>query len=544
MRYNKMSWRLYPLFGALLLLASVVMAGCGSGENGSSPTDPTVTFGTPNELTTLDPINSQEPYTLQVIGQLTEGLVTLNGENKLVGDLARDWDHDSDYTTWRFQIREGVRFHEHPVFDSLGSGRTLDAEDVRYSFERAVSSESYPAFVLAGVVEGVGAYQNGDSDHVSGFTVVDSLTFQIELSRPDPSFLHRITSPWFGIYPDEVQKLEGQTFGQDAFIGTGPFELVSRSDTRVRLRRFEDYWGATKGNVEELEFRVVKNDQLRLQELRNGNIDLMRAPTSLLSTVTKEGTLELQQSADLEGERYNTFNSSFIGFNSNEMDRPLRRAISHAVDREELANTITFGSGRPTIGTVPDGMEYDPLSAEGWHDPEQARRLVEKSSYAGQPIELLVHGQKNVGQLGELVAQQLSEVGIEIELNNLSYNTVVQRMIDGNTEAFALSLEYVYSAPAPILFDVFHSGKTPAPNFWRYESAKVDSMLVRLRGVAEQSKSNKIAHEIERTVAQDAPAAFLYQLRKLALHRPTVSGISFNGHSIPLLWNVKVQTET
>lgn len=526
-----------------VLLILGPLSGCGSEQDSSGTEDATIRFATSNELTTLDPIDSQEPYTLQVIGQLVDGLVTLNQENELVGDLARDWSHDDDHTTWRFKLKQDVQFHDHPVFENPGE-RTLDAEDVRYSFRRAVSSESYPAFVLSGVVEGASEYGSGGADQVTGFTVVDSLTFEIELSRPDPAFLNRITSPWFGIYPDEVQELESGTFGQDVFIGTGPFQLRERSDTRVLLQRYDAHHEPVSGNAERVEFRVINNDQLRLTEIQNGNVDLMRAPTSLLSTITEEGGLTLQQSQQsLEAERYDTFNSSFIGFNTEELDRPLRRAISRALDRSELVNVITYGAGQPTLGTVPREMGYPVLTPENWRDLDLARELVRRSSYTpnqSPPVELLVHGQKNTRRLGELVSQQLEEVGISVAIDQLEYNTVVQRMVSGNTEAFALSLEYVYSAPAPILFDVFHSSKTPAPNFWRYENPSVDSMLARLRSTADQSQSNELARKIEQSVARDAPAAFLYQLRKLALHRPSLSNVAFNGHSIPLLWKVNV----
>ena len=165
---------------------------------------------------------------------------------------------------------------------------------------------------------------------------------------------------------------------------------------------------------------MINNDQLRLTEIQNGNVDLMRAPTSLLSTITEEGGLALQQSMDLEAERYDTFNSSFIGFNTEELDRPLRRAISRALDRSELVNVITYGAGQPTLGTVPRGMDYPVLTPENWRDLGMARELVQKSSYTpdqSSPVELLVHGQKNTRRLGELVSQQLSEVGIEMTLD-------------------------------------------------------------------------------------------------------------------------------
>lgn len=212
--------KLYLLLMALLIIG--VLNACRPTEQTKSSE---LIFGIENDLTNLDPIKSQEPYSLQVIGQIFEGLVTLNNKNELEPLLAERWTHSDDFKTWRFEIRKGVFFHED---DAFGAQRTREvtAEDARYSFQRIVSKDSYPSFVLADAIVGVKEFQEGTASDVAGLRAIAPSTLEIQLQQSEPSFLHRLTSPWFSVFPKEVVALGPDVFGRTKAIGTGPFRLV------------------------------------------------------------------------------------------------------------------------------------------------------------------------------------------------------------------------------------------------------------------------------------------------------------------------------
>lgn len=532
----------------LLLIIVISLSACQKKEQKKLAE---LTFAIENDITNLDPIKSQEPYSLQVIGQIFEGLVTLNGKNEIVPVLAESWTHNNDYTVWQFKIRKGVFFHED---DSFGAKRTreINAEDVLYSFQRIVSKESYPAFVVSDAVEGVADYQAGKAKEVSGFRVMDPNTFEIRLQQPEPTFLHRITSPWFCIFPKEIVEKGPDVFGRVKAIGTGPFKLIQRNDTDVILERNPKYWQQISGNVERLRFKVVKNEQIRLTELKNGNITMMRLPLALMPGVLAESGASGQQdypltapfNNDFTVKAFPTFNTHFIGFNCDKLDTHLRRAISLAINRKEIVNTITFNSGVLSTGTVPIGLlGYQPPYPGDIYNLELARKELKESKIDPKKrhIELLVHEKDNTEQLGQLIQGQLKQIGLEVDIKKLDYNTVVGKMIKGDTEAFALALEYVFSAPEPILNNIFNSAKIPVPNFWHYRNSKVDADLNKLRKVEDRAESNSLSQSIEKQVIDDAPVAFLYQLRNLVIVRKGISNIAFNGHSIPLLWETRIE---
>jgi len=531
-----------------LVLTATVVFQTGACRRTPATDQRAIVVAVENDLVNLDPIRSQEPYSLRVIGQVFEGLVGLSANNEIIPGLAESWSHNETYDLWTFEIRPDVYFHEDPA---IGPERTraVDAEDVVFSFQRVVSKDSYPAFVLADALEGVETFQEDTSAGLSGVRATGPMTVEMALVKPEPSFLHRITSPWFAVYPREVAALGPDVFGRSRVAGTGPYRLVSRMDNEVVLARHERHWqGAPE--IERLIFRVIKNEQIRLSELRNGNVDIMVLPVALAPAViagspssTGEYPLTRFYRGRFNVESFPTFNSHFIGMNCDRLDVHVRRAISLGINREELLRAVVHGTGAVTAGTVPVGLlGYQPPYPGDIFDPEEAREALLRSSFrpANDRIELLVHEKDNSEQLGQLVQAQLARIGITVDLVRLDYNSVVGRMIQGETQAFALALEYVFSAPEPTLNNIFHSDKIPVPNFWRYRNPLVDRGLDDLRLIGDRSLANELARHVEKQIIDDAPAAFLYQLHNLVVHRSGISGVSFNGHSIPLFAGLRL----
>ena len=504
-----------------------------------------------NDVTTLDPIRSQEPYSLRVIGQIFEGLVTINADNGLEAVLAERWSHNETYDVWTFEIRRGVYFHEDDIFGEQRT-REVTAEDVAFSFQRLVSPESYPAFVLADTLAGVSEFQAGETPNVAGIAVVAPHTVEFRLQQPDPTFLHRITSPWFTVFPREAVALGPDVFGRAKAVGTGPFRLVRRTDTEVVLDRNDGYWRPVDGDVERLVFRVIRNEQLRLSELRNGRLGIMALPPALIPAVVDPDrpagddeavALRSDLAGAFEALVFPTFNSHFVGFNCDRLDVHVRRAISLGIDRQEIVSAITRGGATLAAGTVPRGLlGYEPPYEDDVHDLDRAQDELRQSSFRPDldRIELLVHEKDSSELLGQLLQAQLARLGIQVTIRQLDYNTVVDRMIQGETEAFVLALEYVFSAPEPILHNIFHSSKIPVPNFWHYSNPRVDAALDGLRAVGDRETANRLVRDIERQIINDAPAAFLYQTRHIVLFRTGVTGVAYNGHGTPLLWQVRV----
>jgi ABC-type oligopeptide transport system substrate-binding subunit len=127
-------------------------------------------------------------------------------------------------------------------------------------------------------------------------------------------------------------------------------------------------------------------------------------------------------------------------------------------------------------------------------------------------------------------------------LNKIDFNTVVDKLVKGQTEACSIWFQFVYSAPGPIL-DVFKSTNIPVPNFFHYKNPSVDAGIRKILSEENRQEANRLAREVEKQTVDDAPCACLYQLNDLMIFRKTISNLAFTGLGVPLLYDTRLETE-
>jgi ABC-type transport system substrate-binding protein len=493
-----------------------------------------LTVALDSDLERLDPLTIKSPKTFIVSWQIFEGLLALDENGTLIPELASKWE-TTDNQTWRFTIRDGVRFQNSPIFGPGGKGRAITAEDVAASYTAFCGATAYPAFLLTDILEGCADYNVGKASKVSGIRKTGPMTVELVLTHPESYFLHRLSTAWIAIFPQEALQLANKDqWGLSSVVGTGPFALVSNSDTEIKLTRNPDYWDKTAvGAVRDISFRVVRNDQARLNAVRDGSADLTQlTPTLFPAVLNPDGSLKSGLADQLRLVRYPTFNSHMIGFNVTSLpDVHLRRAISLGIDRKRIADTLFFGNARINGGTVPLAMHgyVSAIPVDSLYDPAAARKELAQSSYRGQDIELLVNDQAGSEQIGQLVQAELRAIGVNIHLTKVDFNTAVGRVVKGEAPMFSMYFDYVFSSPELILVNMFASDKRPVPNFWQYSNQKVDTELASLRTLDRKLSLIRSA-EIEAKVVRDAPAAFLFELDPVLIARKGLAPIKVNAH--------------
>lgn len=506
-----------------------------------------LTFGVEVEISHLDPTAAHQPFVERVIGQVVDGLVGLNSKNEIEPVLAERWEHSDDFKTWTFRLRPNVYYHA-SLGGGAGKAKLVTAHDVAIVYSRTLRPDSFPSFILAGVIKGSNEFQKGLAAEVSGIRVVDDRTISFELDRPHPLFPYLITAPYFGIYdPSAIEESTGQ-LGKSVISGTGPFQLVSRSDDKVILKRSRNYWRKTTGNIETLEFVVIKNDKLRLDALRGGQIDAMLAPLSVLPSVVSivEGQSSLNsewKSRGVQLTEFQTFNSYILGFNVDLLSAPLRKAIAGALDRNELIRLVANGAAKPQVGIVPGSIykfqskltDSKPIAADT--NPSIVGAIPTQAS----SVSILVHDRDASETAGILIQAQLKKAGIESNVIRTDYEAAIQRMVQGNFQMVVMPFSFVFGTPAPILNSLFHSSKIPAPNFWRFKSAKVDGMLDELQRATTIEAASNLAADVEVEINADPGAISLFRSDFLILHKSSVRGLAFNGHSTPMLFDTTVK---
>ncbi|HAB15206.1 MAG TPA: ABC transporter substrate-binding protein [Verrucomicrobiota bacterium] len=505
----------------------------------------TLRVGLETEITTLDPAKTLDPHVSRVVGQIFEGLVGLNENNEVVPLLAESWESNTAGDIWTFKIRAGVPFHESGLFAPQKS-REVTADDVVFTFNRIFSKDSQISFVLDGVIKGTAEAKKGEP--LAGVKALSPNSVQVELQSPDPLFVNRLTSVLLAIVPREVGALPSGEFGVKKTVGTGPFRVDSVTQSEATLSRNPAYWRKTSGNVQKLAFRVIKNEQLRLQELKNGQVDLVRVPASLADGVVAGSTANgaVQLKPEWQSFHYSlvrTFNVIFLGFNCPKLDLDFRRAVTLGINRAEIATLAPGGLIEPAMGPVPLGLSgYKPPFAKDIMDVDAAKAALATSTAAAKKdgFDILVHEKDSAEQVGQLLQSQLAKIGIQARLTKLDYNTVIQRMISGEFDSFIMSFEYIYGTPGPIVSMLFSPQNIPVPNFTRYNNPKVNALLDGYKSAKGVETANDLAQKIEQEVVADPPATFLFQNKMLLVYPPKLSGVKVNGHSVPLLWEASL----
>ncbi len=514
----------------IVLLGQLAWSSCR--QRPSAQSSQPLVFALESEPERLDPLTIKSPKTFPVAWQIYEGLLDLSPDGKIEPRLAEAWETE-DFQTWRFTLRQAY-FHSSKLFGTSGTRRQVTADDVVWSYTAYCAPGAYASFLLSDTLKGCAKHNAGEAETVEGIRAIDLHTVEMSLIEPDPFFLNRITTAWPAVVPREgYEPAVADKWGFELAVGTGPYRLVSRSDTEVVLARNPDYWSSDRiPQIDKIVFRVIKNEAVRMAELRKGGLDIVSVPPALYpSVLDPEGHLRPAYSKGYSVKTYPTFNHHLIGFNIEMVpDVHLRRAMSFGTDREAIVRELLSGFADVINGPVPSVMPGSVEVAGSLFSHERAREEMALSHYQGETLELLVHDLASSERVGEIFQQQMKEIGIQVELTKLDYGSVVQRAIRGEVPLFSLFAEIVFSSPEPLLINLFSSTKIPVPNFWKYSDPWMDEQLASLRRVGALEERLAKSVELQRKIIDDAPAIFLYSEQHLLLQSRRTRNLQVNPH--------------
>jgi peptide/nickel transport system substrate-binding protein len=380
----------------------------------------TTVFGE-SQPNTLDPHAGARADEFQVFRNVCEGLTTYDPVTlEPVPALAERWEISEDGTVYTFTLREGVTF-----FD----GSTLDAADVKYSLDRLSNPDigiSYTASLVLGGVVGwaearppaPAAVAEGTptpeppvrAEGMSGVEVVDDLTVRITLRAPLSAFLVRLTLPSGAI----IAEGSGDDFSAGP-VCTGAYQVSEFvPNDRLVLAANENYWGGAP-EVKQVTIRVIPEASSQVIEFEAGGLDIARAPEADLPRIRADEALNAQLVEIASLRNYNLR----INLKDAKMGNVLvRRALSLAIDRQAIIDTVLAGQGVPADGLYPPGLTtFDPDFAPFPYEPETARALLAEAGYP-DGIELTVRTDQDETENRVLnaVAAIVAEAGITLNV--------------------------------------------------------------------------------------------------------------------------------
>jgi peptide/nickel transport system substrate-binding protein len=438
--------------------------------------------------------------------------------------LATEASASSDAKTWTVTLRDGVTWHD---------GQEFTAEDVAFTYDYYKKGPS-----------------NRYSHHASEIPVIDSVealdphTVRFTCAQPCPMLDH-VTLADLPILPKHIwEKVEDPQKYTELPVGTGPYKLVEHVDDQsYRLEANEDYFLGPPA-VKEIDISIVKDPSSMFLALESGQVDTVtrNVPPELEERLGGTRNIEL-----VEGDR---FASVFYMFNADRppLDQPeFRRALDMAIDRQALVDTVLLGRGR--LGSPsfmhPDSGWYKPQDAS--FDPDQARTILDRIGMSdsdgdgtrendGRPVRLSVIVPANDPQqirTAELVAQQLKEIGVELQVQSLDPGTLSQRQNARDFELTSfLGVPHLLGDPDQMIESLDSLLRYSNPEYERLRSEWLQATTTQQR--------SELLSEIQTLFAEDPPAFTLYYPdTRYAYNAGAYDGwIPVKGHGIHHKWSL------
>jgi len=351
-------------------------------------------------------------------------LVFRNADGDLEPGLALTWEPVSD-TGWRFELREGVVFHD---------GTPFTGEDVKFTFERVANDSSlqqWDSFRQMREVEVVGPFE-----------IIIHTQDPDGNPAPDPVLINRVSRLSAGIVPKHyVEEIGWEAFNENP-MGTGPYRFVEwRRDDRIILEAFDDHWRGRPA-YDRVVHRTIPEESTRVAELIAGGVHIAtNVPPQDVDRVLASGaaSVELQPTNRIMMLIVNADEEALTG------DPRIREAIELAIDNQLLVDAVMDGLGVPTLARVSPGITAAPLELHGTYtyDPERAVELIREAGYEPSDITIKVEGPAGRypldAEISEVIALMLNQIGVNTEIEVLEWSAFQSRIWDAdNITHFAL----------------------------------------------------------------------------------------------------------
>ena len=482
--------------------------GGGGGGGGESPTPATggatpggfcrdqflVTFGS-DPASVLDPIQARDTGTAEYVVEIFGGLVSLDLDLNVIPDLAEDWEISDDGLTYTFRLRNNALFH---------SQRRVTAEDVKFSIERAADPANASPTVLTylDAVEGVRERFNNQADEVSGVQVVDEQTIQFRLIEPRDWFLEELTYPVaFVVDRNQIESNpRGWTREPN---GTGPFRLLEFTPAERIILIANDNYHLGRPLLDRVIFELGGGSILTRYE--NNELHVGGVPPIELQAV-QAGASPLSEDYKPQPQMslfYFAFNTEVAPFD----DINVRKALSLTIDKERINEVLLFGTQRVATGILPPEMPgFNESITSAGYDPDEARRLLEESSYAGNVPRIVLTFAGSAGGdptvLQAIQAGWQEELGIEVEIQAIEYAAFLRELRRGTFQMYSAGWAADYPDPENFIDKLFAADSNQ--NEFGYANEEVQELIEAARAERDRSRRFDLLSQAEQAILDDA----------------------------------------
>ncbi|MCX6048976.1 MAG: ABC transporter substrate-binding protein [Chloroflexi bacterium] len=477
------------------------------------------------DLLTLDPGAAYEFSGIQAVGSVYETLVSVEpGTPGVKPLLAESWDiQDSgDLWTVTFKLNSKATF---------ASGKPVTAEDVVYSWSRAIDLNKSPAFLLI------------DTTQVKkeNLKAVDAQTFEVKLPKAvSPQvFLSVITSSVAAVVEKALVEANlgedmGSTWLNDHSAGSGPYVLTSwEREVAITLDANPTYWG-TAPKIKRVIMQNMKEAANRQAAIETGDADIVQ-------DLGPEQKKALEGNADVKTVTASNTQLVYIGMNAQKapLDNPdVREAIRYAINYDEII-TLTQGDAKLVQEIIPDGFLGHTGENPFKQDIAKAKELLAKAGWKdGTEIEALVPSNFPAGPidfptLATKVQSDLEKVGIKLTLKQLQVSELLNVFRAQGAQMVFILWGPDYPDPDGNVtpFTNYDAKSIAWRNGWENKEA---AALAQQAAVADTDEARvKLYAQVTELVLHQGPYAILYQPLRTYSLRSNLDGFVFDPADTP-----------
>jgi peptide/nickel transport system substrate-binding protein len=474
--------------------------------------DKTLRYASAFDPQSMDPHALALLYQTRVVTQIYDGLVSRDRQFKLEPALATSWTM-VNATTWRFKLREGVKFHD---------GTLFTADDAVFSIARALEKTSQRANQMRGI---------------TGAKRIDANTIDVLTSTPDAVLPEKLwlvgmmSQAWcerHGVAKPQDYNAKQETHAVRNANGTGPYSLQRyEADVRTVLRANPTWWGRGTamggGNVTEAVYTVIQSDATRLAALASGQVDfVIDPPFQDLPRLKREPKLTVSEATDI-GTQYFAFDQHRDELQGSDAkgrnpfkDVRVRRAVQLALDTDLIAKQVLRGQGTPTgsfVSPLVDGyvasLDKKPAANAG-----AAKALLEEAGYPnGFSVQMDCVNIAYRAAVCQAAASMLEKVGIRVSFQSSPSSIFFPKL----TQATGSLVEFGWS-PGTDAWNILHSIVRTndglnggAFNAGRYSNAKLDALIDGMRVEPDIGKRRAMVGDALKLMQDELPLLPLYR---------------------------------
>lgn len=539
-----MKRRFIAALSATILLTLTVA----SSSEVSAQSDDTITLSMRSDAATLDPHGTNDQPSEIVRHHLYERLLIRDDAGEITGVLAESWEQVDD-VTYHFDLREGVLFHDGTDFNAqvakenleramdpaIASGRAYLLDNVAevnviddYTLE-IVTDEVY-APMLSNLAQGVSMMMSQaviQADYENAFEEAG-----LEITLDEYYDLRAEGGEEFETVLEEVSSYLGQ-YSELNPVGTAKLQFESRSTgSETVLVRFDDHWD-TPVDFQTAVFKVVPEQGARIAELETGSTDFaMDIDTTNMERIENSEELSLLNAVS-PGVLY-------LGFNTEVeiLDEPLvRRAISHAINRDEIIEGVFSGVGQSARTPISETMSGYTEDIEGnTYDLDLALELLAEAGYEdGFEVDVIVNSADPENINTVLYAQEaLAELNIDLSISQVEWATFLDMAAQGSQEMFIMTWTNSAEESDNAFTAMFHSESIgSAANRFRYNNPDMDALIEAGRAETDEDARADIYIEAQELLLEDSPAVFIRHPEYINGVRNELTGVRLIAMGIP-----------